>query len=197
MQANARTFTESARRDQIVEAAIETIAELGYAKASFTQIARRAGLSSTGLISYHFAGKQELVGQVVASLYRRIHAFMAERLDDQPNARAALRAYIEGNIAFAGTHRVQMAALLDIFISGALDYDAPAEHTAVSPLERILRWGQDTGEFRRFDVRVMATSIQRSVEGPTFLLAGEPGLDLESYTSELVTLFELATGTSG
>lgn len=197
MQANARTFTESARREQIVQAAIETIAELGYAKASFTQIARRAGLSSTGLISYHFAGKQELVGQVVASLYRRIQAFMAERLDDQPNARAALRAYIEGNIAFAGTHRVQMAALLDIFTSGALDYDASAERAAVSPLERILRWGQDTGEFRRFDVRVMATSIQRSVEGPTFLLAGEPGLDLESYTSELVMLFDLATGASG
>jgi AcrR family transcriptional regulator len=34
-----RTFTEEARRTQIVTAAIETIAELGYAQTSFTQIA--------------------------------------------------------------------------------------------------------------------------------------------------------------
>jgi hypothetical protein len=32
-----RTFTEEARRTQIVTAAIETIAELGYAQTSFTQ----------------------------------------------------------------------------------------------------------------------------------------------------------------
>jgi AcrR family transcriptional regulator len=52
-----RTFTEEARRTQIVTAAIETIAELGYAQTSFTQIAKRAGLSGTSLISYHFTGK--------------------------------------------------------------------------------------------------------------------------------------------
>ena len=50
-------FTEHARRAQIVGAAVETIADLGYGQASFAQIARRAGPSSTGLISYHFAHK--------------------------------------------------------------------------------------------------------------------------------------------
>lgn len=195
MQARTRTFTESGRRSQIVAAAVETIAELGYAKASFTQIAKRAGLSSTGLISYYFAGKKELVEQVVAVLYQQIGEFMAARLNDQPSARAALRAYIDGNIEFAATHRTQMTALLDIFVSGTLNYDTAMERAAVSPLERILRWGQDTGEFRRFDVRVMATSIRRSVEGPTFLLAGEPALDLDSYSAELVGLFDRATRT--
>ena len=72
-----RTFTERARRAQIVDAAIETIAELGYARASFAQIARRAALSSTGLISYHFAGKDELIAEVIASIYSTIGAFMA------------------------------------------------------------------------------------------------------------------------
>jgi AcrR family transcriptional regulator len=32
------------------------IAEDGFAKASFSRIAKHAGLSSTGMISYHFAG---------------------------------------------------------------------------------------------------------------------------------------------
>jgi AcrR family transcriptional regulator len=190
---DGRTFTEMARRRQIVTAAIETIAEVGYARSSFAQIAKRAGLSSTGLISYHLSSKTELVEQVVQQIYQEIGAFMTERVATQPTASLALRAYIEGNVEFASTHRTYMKALLDIFVSGALNYDAASESTAVSPVERILRWGQETGEFRAFDVRVMATSIQRSVEGPTFLLDRHPDLDIDAYAHELVTIFELAT----
>jgi AcrR family transcriptional regulator len=190
---HGRTFTETGRRAQIVAAAIETIAELGYTRASFAQIAKRAGLSSTGLISYHFASKNELVQQAVIQIYGEITAFMTGRLEGQPTASAALRAYIEGNIEFSGAHQTQMKALLDIFINGGIDYGEPQERTAVSPLEQILHWGQETGEFRDFDVRVMATSLQRSVEGPNFLLAGDAALDLRAYAQELVTLFERAT----
>lgn len=189
----ARTFTETARREQIVTAAIETIAELGYARASFAQIAKRAGLSSTGLISYHFAGRGELVEQAVKTIYTGISTFMTARNDAALPAPEALRAYIEGQVEFAWTHRTQMKALLDIFLSGALHYDASAERSAVSPVARILERGQKGGEFRDFDVTVMATSIQRAVEGPTFLMGGEPALDRDAYTRELVTLFELAT----
>ncbi|TDC06099.1 TetR/AcrR family transcriptional regulator [Nonomuraea longispora] len=188
-----RTFTESARRAQIVAATIETIAELGYARASFAQIAKRAGLSSTGLISYHFASKNELVKQAVIQIYGEITAFMTERLADQPTATEALRAYIEGNVEFSGAHRVEMKALLDIFINGGIDYGEPKERAALSPVEQILHWGQQTGEFREFDVQVMATSLQRSVEGPNFLLAGDTALDLRAYARELVSLFERAT----
>lgn len=189
----ARTFTEASRRTQIVGAAIETIAEEGYAHASFAKIAKRAGLSSTGLISYHFANKRELVEQVVVTVYSELREFMTERLEGQPTATAALHTYIESNVSFSATHQRQMQAMLNIFISGDLDYDEKAERQALSPLEQILQQGQDSGEFRDFNVRVMATSIQRSVEGPTFLLAGESGLDTGAYADELVTLFDLAT----
>ena len=39
------TFTEAARRIQIIECAIETLATLGYAQASLAHIAKRAGIS--------------------------------------------------------------------------------------------------------------------------------------------------------
>jgi AcrR family transcriptional regulator len=44
VQVSERSFTAQARRAQIVRAAIETIAELGYGQASFARIAERAGL---------------------------------------------------------------------------------------------------------------------------------------------------------
>ncbi len=176
-----------------MKAAIETIAEVGYARASFAQIAKRAGLSSTGLISYHFAGKDELIGEVVAEIVGAIERFMAERMQAPSGAREALRIYIEGNVEFIGTHRTEMKALLDIFISGGLHYDVGTERTVVSPIEDILRTGQASGEFRRFDPKVMATLIQRAVDGLPFLLAAEPDWDIRLYASEVLTAFDLAT----
>jgi predicted regulator of Ras-like GTPase activity (Roadblock/LC7/MglB family) len=63
----------------------------------------------------------------------------------------------------------------------------------VSPVEDILRRGQDGGEFRMFDTRVMAAVIQRAVDGLPFLLATHPDIDVDAYAREVVTLFELAT----
>src|ERR1051326_6821589 len=60
---NNPTFTEAARRTQIIECAIETLATLGYAQASLAQIAKRAGISK-GVIVYYFSSKEELFEQV-------------------------------------------------------------------------------------------------------------------------------------
>ena len=75
-----RTFTEQGRRPRSTAAATATIAEAGYRGASFAQIARRAGLSSTGLISYHFAGRDELIAEVAAKVIGDISAFMSARM---------------------------------------------------------------------------------------------------------------------
>ena len=63
---NGRTFIETTRRAQIVDAAIDVLAEHGYPDASFAKIAKRAGLSSTGMISYYLAGKDDLIREVIA-----------------------------------------------------------------------------------------------------------------------------------
>ena len=117
-----RTFTEGARRAQIVQAAIEAIAEAGFRGATFARIARQAGLSSTGLISYHFAGRDELIGEVVATVIGDIGTFMTQRMAGVSGPSAALRAYIEGNAEFTAAHRAEMKALLEIFRSGGLPF---------------------------------------------------------------------------
>jgi AcrR family transcriptional regulator len=188
-----RTFTEGARRAQIVQAAIEVIAEAGFRGATFARIARQAGLSSTGLISYHFAGRDELIGEVVATVIGDIGAFMTQRMTGVGEPSAALRAYIEGNAEFTAAHRAEMKALLEIFLNGGLPYDTDTEQAALSPVEEILRAGQRSGEFRAFDPTVMATMIQRAVDGLPFLLAARPDLDVAAYAAEVVTTFELAT----
>lgn len=188
-----RTFIENARRAQIVEAGIATIADVGYRNASYARIAKRAGLSSTGLISYHFRSRDELIQQIVDQVVTAIGSHMAQRLADVSSPAMALRTYIEGNVEFIGTNRQQMKALLEIFLNGAFDYGPETDQAVISPIEQILRAGQDAGEFRSFDPKVMATLVQRAVDGLPFLLAAEPDLDVEAYGSEVALTFDLAT----
>jgi AcrR family transcriptional regulator len=195
--ASNRSFIETARRAQIVAAAIDTIAELGYARASFAQIARRARLSSTGLISYHFGGKDELIAAAVEDVVGAMGRFMGDRMRTASAPREALRVYIEGNVEFIASHRSEMKALLDIFMNGGFHYDTDSEQAVLSPVEEILRAGQAAGEFRGFDTQVMSTLIQRAIDGLPFLLAAEPDLDLTAYASEVFTAFDLATRSGG
>jgi TetR/AcrR family fatty acid metabolism transcriptional regulator len=193
------TFTETARRAQIVQATIETIAELGFAQASYTQIARRAGLSSNGLISYHFAGKDDLIEQVVAEVVAAGQAFMVPRVEAAAGARARLRAYIESNLEFMATHRAHMSAVVEIFNALPREREgqaAPyaARHEAgIAQLAGYLDEGRRSGELRVFSTRVMAVTIRAAIDAVGFHLSADPELDLAEYARELADLFDRAT----
>lgn len=191
------TFIERARRAQIVEAAIETIASAGYAGASLARIASRAGISKS-VISYHFHGKDELVGEVIKAAIAKANAVMRPRVTMQRSYSAALRAYIESNLAFMAAYPNHVIALLNI---SASTYAGRREDpkaalglgNAVSELEELLRRGQRATEFRDFSPRVMAVTIRNAIDALPLMLATDRKLDLEKYAHELATTFELAT----
>ncbi|WP_345429243.1 TetR/AcrR family transcriptional regulator [Actinoallomurus vinaceus] len=153
----ARTFTESGRRAQIVTAAIEVIAEVGYAKASFSRIAKHAGLSSTGMISYHFAGKDDLLAACVAEIEQITGAYMQPQIDAAEGHIAQLRAYIESNVALVGEHPAPVRALIDIVKNSGSQ--SAAVNARLAMVEEHFRAGQAAGVFRPFDTRTMAIAL--------------------------------------
>jgi AcrR family transcriptional regulator len=181
------TATEQARRAQIVAAAVETIAELDYAQTSFKAIAARAGLSSTGLISYHFKNKQELVDVVFAEILKEFGAFVLERMNLQDTAAGELRTFLEANIAFLRAHRSHMLAFLRIRAHAAVGDGGVADSDHVA-LAELLREGQDKGEFRDFDPDTAAILILAMRNGVILR-----GTDLDACERELVTAVELMT----
>ena len=188
----ARSAAATSRRAQILDATIDVIAQEGFARASFARICERAGLSSTRLISYHFAGKAELVAALVEHVVAGIgeHVGALVMAAETPGER--LRAYVEGVVGYADTHRAPMSALLQVVMSGAWGDGRPAP-SDVSHLERILADGQRSGAMREFDTRVMAGTIQRAVEAVPFQLEADADLDCTAYAAELVELFDRAT----
>lgn len=191
------TFTETARRAQLIECAIEAIATLGYAQASLAQIAKRADISKS-VITYYFASKEELIAQVIIAIYDDAAAFIGPRVAAQPTAAPRLGAYIEAHVEYISTHLTQMMALMEIAINfrakaGKLrDRTATAER-ARAPLEALLRKGQQEGAFRDFDVRVMTGTIRSAIDALPRLLIANPDTDAGLYARELAKLFDRAT----
>jgi AcrR family transcriptional regulator len=189
----ARTFTESGRRAQIVAAAIEVIAEVGYAKASFSRIARHAGLSSTGMISYHFAGKDDLLAACVAEIEQVTGAFMQPRIDAAVGHVGQLRAYVEANVALVGEHPAAVRALIDVVRSGAAQSAAVDGRLAL--FEEHFRAGQAAGVFRPFDARTAAIALTTGLDAVVVTAAADPPepAELARIGRELADLYVRAT----
>jgi TetR/AcrR family transcriptional regulator, fatty acid metabolism regulator protein len=191
-----RTFIETARRAQIVAAAIDTIAEVGYAGASFARIAERLGISR-GLISYHFAGKDDLMKQVVRDVIEKGMAYMRPRILAGSTGPGMLRAYIESNLAFMRENRKDLIAVLEIARSAdgrRLFYGDSDVIDAVRALEHLLSGFQTAGQLRPdFDPHVMAITIRAAIDAVPSRVALDPELDIDNYAKEIATTFDLAT----
>jgi len=189
-----QSFIEAARRAQIIECAIDAIAELGFAQASLAQIAKRAGVS-TGVISYYFAGKDDLIGEVAAHVYEVGRIFIEPRVQQQLDARTALHAFIEAGVDFIAAKPRYPMAIMNISRAGGEGprFDRSVEEPRRAGFTRILGWGQEAGLFRSFDIPIMAATIIEALDYVPQRLVAEPDLDLGAYARELVTLFDLAT----
>ncbi|MFC4115769.1 TetR/AcrR family transcriptional regulator [Nonomuraea zeae] len=197
MPPESRTFIEEARRAQIISCAIEVLADQGYPHTTLAKIAKQAKIS-TGVISYHFGGKKQLIQAVVEEVVKLGTDMMLPRILAQPTPTDGLRAYIESNLDFMRVHRKPLIALIEIIAhtpgegGGPNPYAEQAE-VAITDLEKLLEWGQQSGEFRDFDKRSMAVSIRGAIDAVPGRLIHEPDCDLELLTRELITTFTIAT----
>src|ERR1700678_740065 len=187
-EAAERTFIETARRAQIVAAASDTIAAVGYAQASFARIAERVGISR-GLISYHFAGKDDLIKQVVIDVLEAGRAYIIPRVFAQSTGPAMLRAYIESNLAFMREHRNYMVVVVEILRNGAFTTDGGRRvdgrdvDVATHLLEEQLARLQAKGELRGdFDPGGMAMAIRATIDVVPQRVAPDPYFKRGSYS---------------
>jgi AcrR family transcriptional regulator len=189
------TFTEQARGSQMVAAAIEVIADHGYAAASMGRIAERIGVSRA-LLNYHFRNRRALIDAVVTEVYAAGYRAVRPGMDAEATASGQLRAFIRGSVGFYQQSPQHIAALSEI-IAGTQkgDFRPVTEHitTELEALALLFRDGQRAGEFRDFDPYVMARSVRGALDATLGARAADPGLDLNHCGDELIVIFENAT----
>nr|WP_278430445.1 TetR/AcrR family transcriptional regulator [Brevibacillus laterosporus] len=194
-----QSFIAEARREQIIEAAIKTLDEIGYVKASLSQIAQRAGIS-TALISYHFSDKNDLMNHLLTKLLDSSTLYILEKVRKEDTPKRKLDTFIGASLAYQGSHPTCNSALLEIIFNARTPDNIPYyklgdddEDQIMYELQQILRDGQEKGEFGAFHVEVMANTIQGAIGEYMGNAAITKKVDLETYTNELIDIVGKAT----
>jgi len=191
------TLTQEVRRRRIIDAAIDCLGRDGWHGTTLASIAAEAGISR-GLISYHFAGRDDLfeavLETVVVTIFAEGSAAMQQRIDEATTATAKLQAYIEGNLRFIGAHRREMAALGQVMPNlrgkdGALHASPDAEEPIIAGTALLFEYGLHTGEFRAVDAHLTAYTLRRCIDGAALKIVADPAFDIDAYARELTTLF--------
>src|SRR5437879_4742289 len=95
---------EEARRVQLVEVTIDSLAEVGYVGTTLAEIARRAGVSP-GLVAHYFDDKDGLLEAAFRTLARTLAARMRARLALARTPRGRVQAVIDTNLAHGERRR--------------------------------------------------------------------------------------------
>lgn len=176
------------------------LAELGYAQTSFARVAERLGISKS-VISYHFGSKDELLEQVIRSVYAAGAQYIRPRAEAADSAPAMLAAFLRANLEYIRDHSQEIAAVAEIAVNARARDGAPRfaagpggiEQT-LRPLQEILRRGQAAGEFADFDTRTMAWAIRSLVDSVPRWRLLDPEFDFDTCIDELIALAGRATG---
>lgn len=191
------TFTQSARRAQIVSAAIEIIAEVGWAQTSIRKIADRVGVAMSAVL-YHFGTKDNLVDAVIATMYRTALEAVVPAVDAENTAAGKLHAYIRSSIAYFDAHRQHLTALAQLsagftpdggrsFDELGVDHELAEQLAALDPTA-ILVAGQRDREFGDFPVHSVAIALRGAINAGVEKILRDPQFDAATYADDLVSM---------
>jgi AcrR family transcriptional regulator len=192
------TFTQAARRAQVIECAIEVIAEVGWAQTSIRKVADRVGVAMSAVL-YHFGSKDNLVEAIIEQMYRVALAAIVPVVDAESGAVDKLNAHIRATVSYYDSHRTYLAALSQLassyqpsdgrsFTELGLS-SVSAEELAALDVSPILRAGQADGEFGDFPVDSAATALSGACNAVVLKLMQDPSFDAHRYGEDLVAMF--------
>ena len=192
------SIVEEVRRKQIVETAISTLASRGFGKTTLSDIAREAGVS-TGVITYHFDNKDELIELIIKTLFDDMNAYIIPKVEKEESYAKRMTSYIVTSMEFMSKHRDHCTALVYSF--AAMNSEAEKQRITADAYGRIRHYvtrnldeGQKGGEFRACSSKTLAQLIMASIEGVMIQwVIDEDEVDLARCAKELASMIERQT----
>ncbi len=164
-----RASVEAERREQILGAACEVVAEIGFKSLRIADVAKRAG-TSTGTVHYYFATKRDLMHAAfdwnfARSLHRRRDVLTA-----QAPAGERLRGFVDSYLPSEGDTTAAWRVWAELWVEALHDEDLQELNDRVygewrRTVAAIIRDGQDAGEFRPGDPVLLANGLIAMIDG--------------------------------
>lgn len=172
------TFTEQARRKQILSVAAKLFLEKGFNSTSLDDIAQEVGVSR-GVIFYYFDGKREIGEQTARQNMRRYSNYVRERVEKKRTSRTRLLEFVDACLDYQKDHRDVYLLYIDLI--GCFGDSEQKYELTVAMNRRTSEWlielieaGQEKGEIARVPARDLADVIQGFVDGLMEMSALDP-----------------------
>jgi AcrR family transcriptional regulator len=149
----------AAARERIVAAALDQLAEGGYASASVANVARRAGVA-TGTVYRHFPSKGDLFAEVFRRASQREVDVLSAMADSEEQVSHRLAAWVEAFVRRALAEPTRAYALIAEPVDPAVEHERLTFRRAYADLfERALKDGVQRHELAPLDARLTAAAI--------------------------------------
>lgn len=185
-----QTFTEIARRTQILQGAITTVNELGYHRASLAEIANRVPVAKSAIV-YYFGSKDALLLHVLDHVFSALGTAVEAAVATETSPDARLRVYAESYLSHVDAHRRDVAAGVTIVLSHRDADGTPLyllqsdEDTAL--LRGILSDGRDAGTFRSMPLDAAVTIVESLLDIAITAVQRDVDCDLTDLNAEIIT----------
>lgn len=191
--AGRQRLSSEERREQLMAAAVEVLAEHGHGGATADAISRRAGVSK-GLLWHYFADLDELFEMTAHRTLARLSTAAAAGIDFTAPAPEVIRAAVRAAAGLRLTHRAERIAMREI-ISNLRGKDGQLRLThkdlddLYSAQEEMFRRGQRDGDFRdSLDPRILAVTYQGAVDSMLGYLDAFPEADAERHAATVAEI---------
>ncbi|WP_290056994.1 TetR/AcrR family transcriptional regulator [Amycolatopsis solani] len=128
--------TQAQRREQtrtaLLDATIDCLVDVGYARTSVQEICARAG-GSKGAVQHHFTAKAELMAAAVEHLTTKLRRRLAASLDELPGGGTGVAAAID--LLWTGYSGTLSTAVTELWVAARTD---PELRAAIRPVDRAL-----------------------------------------------------------
>jgi AcrR family transcriptional regulator len=176
---SVKKYAVEARRVEILEATCEVVIERGFAGTRIADVAKRLNVSNS-LIHYHFDSKDALLASAFEYYARKDLSEMERDIEMGQSATAQLWRLIESYVP-EGSDDVEWMLWIDAWgealrnplirsISQQLD------EQSIAFVEKVLRRGNERGEFNCEDPRLSATRITGLIDGLAIQFAAHEGV---------------------
>ncbi|RXZ68029.1 TetR/AcrR family transcriptional regulator [Agromyces albus] len=184
------TFTEEARRSQLVSVTIDLVARYGYRGCSLQRIADAAGISKAAVI-YHFESKDAVIRAAYDRVIESLTESVAESVSSAPDAAGKVDAYVTALVGYMSAHPTEVRMIVEA-------RDESNDIGVVRATDAAVRWAAPArliDDARRAgvypddaDARNLAVILGGAIDGVVAEHLADPDFDLQRAAADILAL---------
>lgn len=189
------SFIEVHRRKQILEIAIDLLAEHGYNQTTLADVAKKAGFSKS-VVFYYFNNKEELASQINTVLLQEFREHIRKSLKASDSGPERLKNYIRAYMNYIKENGRRFMTLFELginFNSGKKDpiFSQPLYFACHSAVRRALELDEIINAGSKLNSANLIAVIQGMMDGVGIQFISDPNsIDLDGCCQMIIEMID-------